>query len=83
MANDSNICPKCGKRTLYQCSSVVDEVSGEHPLEFARQEVYLCVNENCRARFLRKYKPDFYNVREKSFVPNWMKKKFCKKPPAE
>lgn len=76
MPNESNICPKCGKTSLFQSSSFCDESINAHPLECTRQETYMCVNEDCRARFIRRYTPEFYNVKERSCIPNWMKKKF-------
>lgn len=78
MPNESNICPKCGKMSLFQSSSFTDEGASTHPLECPRQETYMCVNEECKARYIRRYKPEFYNVKERSCVPNWMKKKFGK-----
>lgn len=73
-----NICPKCGKHTLFQSSGFSDIGSADHPLGYARQETYMCINEKCRARFIRRYKPDFYNVAHAPIVPEWMKRKFRK-----
>lgn len=78
MPNESNRCPKCGKYSLFQASSFCDEGTGTHPLECARQETYMCVNEECKARFIRRYTPEFYNVKDSSIIPNWMKRKFGK-----
>ena len=75
--SDANICPVCKERAFYQTTVVVVfEDTHLHRLGMEERSTYTCAV--CGATFLRKVKPEFYQVKTKT-PPAWLVRKLSKK----
>lgn len=74
--SDANICPVCKERAFYQTTVVAFEDTHLHRLRMEERSTYTCAV--CGATFLRKVKPEFYQVKTQT-PPAWLVRKLSKK----